>query len=38
MRFIIDLAFLAALWFLAAFMTGSFMRVAWDVFLWWGPV
>lgn len=33
-----NIAVSAALWFLAAAAVGTFARVAWAVFCWWGPV
>lgn len=28
----------AAVWFFSAALVGTFARVAWEVFRWWGPV
>lgn len=38
MTWLINVAVTVSLWFLAAAMAGTFARVAWAVFMWWGPV
>ena len=38
MNSLVNVAVSCALWFLAAAAVGTFARVAWAVFMWWGPV
>lgn len=35
---LIKIALAAAVWFISAAIVGTFARVAWWVFCWWGPV
>ena len=38
MNWLVNVAFNVALWFLVAAGVGTFARVAWEVFCWWGLV
>lgn len=37
MNWLVNVAFTCAVWFLMAAGVGTFARVAWAVFVWWGP-
>ena len=37
MTWLLNIVVTVSLWFLAAAAVGTFARVAWAVFMWWGP-